>query len=263
MKRVFITLFATVSILCCQFQPAQAQKFEERQLRIGSKFISLKSPFSARNWENAVAEESGYQNAGNVVYIHVKQPAKHRVEMFYGFGFALPKENNIGDYYPISTGRSFHLNIGWRHYYRISYGLSLGTMFQYSGYTFHLKNQTRDFMDYTPKGDIYREYFRTDNIGTGFLQLIRIAPRLHIETGVYGDFAYSKRYKVKSRVDGKKENTKFRDGTRFNQFQAGAQMGLRWYGTTFYARYRFTNMLNATTMPAELPRWSLGVNFVM
>ena len=260
MKRLFITLFATVSILCSQFQPAQAQ---ERQLRIGSKFISLKSPFNARNWEDEATENS-YQNPGSVVYIHVNKPKTHRIEMFYGFGFALPAGNNTGgNYYPISTGRSFHMNIGWRHYYRISYGLSLGTMFQYSGYTFHMKNQTRDFMDYTPEGDIYREYFRTDNIGTGFLQLIRVARRLHIETGVYGDFAYSKRYKVKSIVDGKRENTKFRDGTRFNQFQAGAQMGLRWCGTTFYARYRFTNMLNATTMPAELPRWSLGVNFVM
>jgi hypothetical protein len=119
------------------------------------------------------------------------------------------------------------------------------------------------FMDKVPRGDIYREYFRTDNIGTGLTQRVRLFPRFWVEGTLYGDWAYSKRYKVKSRVDGSKEKEKYRDGVKFNPFGAGAQAGVRWSNTTLYARYRLTNFFNPDYIPQEVPRLSIGLCFTL
>ena len=258
MTRLFIALFATLSILCTQYQPAQAQEDERPMLRIGNRYIPLRAPhhvYDDRTYTPDVPEAPAAR--------HYRKVPRHFVETFIGFGFPIPSGNRNDEYFPIYSGSSFHMDFGIRQLYRVSSSYRVGTILQYTGYSYRLKNLTHTFMDYTPEGDIYREFFRTDNISAGFVQHFHVASKIYIEAIAFGEFAYSKRYKVKAIVDGKRENTKFRDGTRYNNFQVGAQIGLRCWGNTFYARYRFTNLLNTKTMPMELPRWSLGLNIAL
>jgi len=251
-------IFLSAALGLCASALAQENRTEPTRIRIGETIISLQSPLHVRPAE---------QDADTDINIFAPRTYRHRSypryseEMYIGFGFAVPTREE--SYQPVYSGSSFNLEIGFRYLYRPSQNYAIGTFLQYGCYSYRLQDASLTFLGDLPKGDIYREYFRTDNIGTGIIQRIGLFRRSSIETILYGDFAYSKRFIVKSRVDGQKTKDKHRDGTKFNPFGAGAQIGLRWSTTSLYARYRFTNFFNPDYISPELPRFSIGLCFTM
>jgi len=237
-------LLATTAL--CTTSWAQQGRTEPMRVRIGETILTLQAPLQLQS-----AKESATNN--------VKKYPRHSEGIYIGFGFAAPTRES--DYLPIHSGNSFNLEVGCRYLHHPSRYYTIGTFLQYSYYSYRMKEASMTFMGYMPNGNISREFFRTDNIGTGIIQRIRLLPRTQLEGIVYGDWAYSKRFVVKSRVDGNKEKSKYRDGTKFNPFGAGAQAGLRRNSTTVYARYRFTNFFNPDYISTEVPRLSIGISF--
>ena len=182
-----ILLSATLGL--CTAAIAQQNQTEPTRIRIGETIITLQSPFQFEQTER------------KSVPSYRKYP-RHREESYIGFGFALPTRE--AEYQPIHSGSSFNLEIGVRHLYFPSRNYAVGLLLQYSCYSYRMKEASMTFMGYVPEGRIYREFFRTDNIGTGVIQRARLFGRNSLEATVYGDFAYSKRFKVKSQVAGNK-----------------------------------------------------------
>ena len=245
------------ALALCSTALAQQNQTEPTRIRIGDNIISLQSPLKVQS-----ADLDSTKADINITYrTPTRTPKKYprRSEQIYiGFGFAVPTRES--DYQPIHSGNSFNLEVGKRYLYHPSKNYAIGTFLQYSCYSYRLKDASPSFIGSRPEGN-YREFFRTDNIGTGLIQRVQLSNRTSAEAIVYGDYAYSKRFIVKGHVDGKKVKDKYRDGTKFNPFGAGAQAGIKYQGTTLYARYRFTNFFNPDHITPEVPRFSIGLCF--
>ncbi|MCL1974435.1 MAG: hypothetical protein FWG54_06445 [Bacteroidetes bacterium] len=255
--RIKITLLSAVLSLCTAAF-AQQNQTEPTRIRIGETIITLQSPLRlyVAETDTTEADITLYRPK---TYSYEKKYPRYREESYIGFGFATPTHE--ATFMPIHSGNSFNFEIGLRHLYLPSRNYAIGLLLQYSCYSYRMKEASMAFMGYIPDGTIKREFFRTDNIGTGLYQRIRLFGHNSIETTVYGDFAYSKRFKVKSQVAGNKVKEKYRDSTKFNPFGAGVQIGLKHRNTTLYARYRLTNFFNPDYISPEVPRLSIGICF--
>jgi hypothetical protein len=146
---------------------------------------------------------------------------------------------------------------------------SIGTTFQYTYYNYKLDGVAEAGLirDDVP-GEVRKEYFRTDNIGTGLINRFYLFPLgkrapFTLDRGAYADFAFSKRYNVKTRENGKNEKYKYRDGDMFNPFNAGLYGALKKGKYSVYVRYRLTNLFNPDLMELQLPELSIGVQCVL
>jgi len=255
---MYKTTLLLMAIAFCSIASAQSQtQSEPTRIRIGETILTLQSPLRVQSapldsLESTIAIFTPKTQSGR------KYP-RYNEDLYIGFGFAVPLQGATR--MPVLSGNSFHLDIGYRYLYRPSKYYAIGTFLQYTCYSYRMKEAADLFMETIPAGEIYKECFRTDNLGTGIIQRIRILPHTQLEAIVYGDWAYSKRYVVKSRVNNHKEKTKYHDEMKFNPFGAGLQAGVKFRNTTLYARYRLTNFFNPDYVAPEVTRLSIGINF--
>lgn len=186
-------------------------------------------------------------------------------ESYIGFGLSLNTTEE--NYMPVYYGNSYNIEFGTRYLYRPVKHYAIGTLLQYTNNSFKLTPQAanNEFFP-TVGGEPYKQYFRTSSIGTGVFNRIYIAADTHpiyVDFGGYFDFAFSKRYKVKTLIDGEKVKYKFRDGSKFNPFAAGFYGGVGVKDAFLYLRYRMTNLFNQDFGVEELPRWSVGIQIKM
>ena len=249
------TILLLSAILLYTIASAQT---EPTKIRIGETILTLQSPLKVQSADQ--------DSSASVIGIFVpkspprKNYPRYGEELYIGFGFAVPVHSK--EVLPIhSSLNSFNLEVGYRYLYSPSRTYTIGTFIQYSCYSYRMKDASEMFMGTLAPGDISKEFFRTDNIGSGLVQRIRLFRRTQLEAIVYGDWAYSKRFVVKSTIDNHKEKTKYRDDLKFNPFGAGVQVGVTWRKTTLYGRYRFTNFFNHEYIPKEVTPLSIGVSF--
>ena len=249
------TLLLSATLSLCSVAVAQSQT----KVRIGETIVTLQSPLQVQP-----ADQDSIKTDYSIFTQKKSRSAsypRHTQSTYIGFGLAVPFHHS--DCFPILGGNSFNIEVGARYLYHPSRHYAIGTFLQYSCYSYRLKDASMTFIDHIPEGKIYKEFFRTDNIGTGIVQRVRLFSNTQLEAVVYGDYAYSKRYIVKSRVDGNKVKDKFRDQTKFNPFGAGLQAGIKYRITLLYARYRLTNFFNHDCIPHEVTRLSIGINYTL
>ena len=108
---------------------------------------------------------------------------------------------------------------------------------------------------------ISREIFKTDNIGIGVYNRFYISLRtpLYIDLGAWGDWAFSRQYKVKYYIGDYKEVDHYRDGEKFLPLQGGvyAAVGVNLF--SIYCKYRFTHWFSHSVLPMEPPRLQIGL----
>lgn len=254
---------AALSLLAASIVSPQ-EGLSQTVVKIGQAEIAIQSPISIRK-RDTLDHNCTYVFNDNKMKLNKPYP-RYYEEFFVGFGVAMPidKDKDLPVYY----GNSYSLEAGFRHIYRASKFYAVGTTFQYTFYNYKLKGaaQNKTFVENVP-GEIRREYFRTDNLGLGlfnrfYLSSIRNHP-LMLDLGGYADYSYSKRYKVKTIEDGNKEKHKYRDGSKFNPVQAGLYGAISNNSCSFFVRYRLTNLFNPDKVPAELPRFSIGIQLVV
>ncbi len=230
-------------------------------VRIGEAEFALRSPIkiSKDTTKKSYNNSYGHYNRGH----YPKRVVKNFTEFYAGLGFAMNTKEE--SYMPLYFGNSYNFEFGWRYMYKPSKSYAIGTFFQYSYYNYRLKDAAvNDAIVSGVPGDVQKEYFRTDNLGTGIINRIYLFPvgygkPVHIDFGGYVDYSFSKRYKVKTVINGDKDKIKYRDGSKFNPIQAGLHGAVGVGGVNVYVRYRLTNLFNQDFNIAELPRWTLGV----
>jgi hypothetical protein len=226
-------------------------------VKIGDLEFALKSPITiskdTNSKEQCFNHEKGYKTMFDEFYL----------------GFGLSVNTTEEQYLPVYYGNSYNLEFGWKYMYRPSKNYAIGTLLHYTSNTFKLTPEAIDGEFFQEVGgEPYKMYFRTDNIGTGIINRFYLysghkAKPVYIEFGGYADYLFSKRYKVKTVIDGDKEKYKFRDGSKFNPFEAGLQGGIGLRGIQIYAKYRMTDYFSSNYAIPEVPRWTLGVQFTM
>lgn len=260
MKKIKVLVLISFLIVTASFSLSA-----QRVLKIGDKEIKLQSPIKlqSREYDDVlIIRDTVYEKV--IVEKMVTQKPKQRrysryIDEFYvSLGWALNTTEQ--PYLPIYYGNSYDLNIGTKQLYRPIGLWAIGTFIQYSSYSYKLRDAAaQDFFLVNVPGVPYKEYFRTDNIGAGVITRIYYSRNNYIEAGAYGDFAFSKRYVVKTHVGGDKEKIKYRDGSKFNAFNAGVIGTFNFGLFSIYGKYRLTNFFTPELDLVEPARWSLGV----
>lgn len=204
----------------------------------------------------SIGEYDLYIGGQAETYANIFKPHVY-YEKFFGFGFATPIGNE--KVLPIYYGNSFNLEIGKSAYYRASKFYSIGTMCKWNTYSYKLKNEGKDTFGLGVATTEGRHFFRTDNIGTGIINRFHFSRCVYMDLTLWGDLVYSKRLKIKYKGDDGKKKWKYRDGSKFNPFAAGLQIGIGYYNYSFYLRYRLTNCFNKDLGVLEPTRYSIGI----
>ena len=234
----------------------------QRVLKIGEKEIKLQSPVTLQERERdeiLIIRDTIYEKV--IVEKRVPQKSyysKYIDEFYIGLGWAIRTTEQ--PYLPIFYGNSYDLNIGFKNLYRPVGLWAIGTTVQYSSYSYKLRDAAaNDFFRVNVPGIVNKEYFRTSNIGVGVITRLYYSRKNYIEAGAYGDYAFSKRYVVKTHISGRGDKIKYRDGSKFNAFNAGV-VGLVNFGTfSVYGKYRLTNFFAPELDLLEPARWSIGL----
>jgi hypothetical protein len=187
----------------------------------------------------------------------------HTSEMYMGFGLAVNDARE--DYMPLFYGSSYDIQIGVRDIYRNSGNtMAIGSFACLSMYSYKLD---RAYF-YNPlvadvPGDVSKEYYRSSNITAGIFARLYLNRAIYMDLGPYGEYGYSRRYKIKTTIAGQDDidKVKYRDGRRFNPVNAGLQCSLGFSKMSVYAKYRLTNYFNPDKIEKELPRLHVGVMF--
>lgn len=252
----------------------------QKVVKIGDTEVVVQSPLkikSDRNRTDSVIVKSDtitYSSGETVIiktvssnkyYNYKRKPRRHITQFYAGLGFATPigSENAL----PIYYGNSFNLELGVRYLYRPAKAYAIGTFLQYSCYSYKLKPNGQDLFDLGIATTAGKHYYRTDNLGTGIINRFFLFPysrsrQLYIDLGAYGDYSYSKRVKIKDESSGNKEKYKYRDGSKFNPFEAGVFAAIGYDWISVYGRYRLTNCFNQNEVDVYDPtRLSIGIQF--
>ena len=110
--------------------------------------------------------------------------------------------------------------------------------------------------------NIYREIFKTDNIGLGIHNrffLSRSYSSVFIDIGAYGDWAFSRQYKIRYYSGESKEADHYRDGGKFLPLQGGVYGAVGMGAFSLYCKYRFTHLFDHSELPMEPPRLQIGL----
>lgn len=248
--------------------------FAQKVIKIGETEFTIQSPFKVITQEKSANDFTTLKkdtiiNNSELILVQTYSKPKsfrHNITEFYiGLGFATPIGSNNA--LPVYYGNSFNLEIGFKYLYRPAKGYAIGTFIQYSCYSYKLKNNNQDLFDLGIATTSGRQYYRTDNLGTGIINRFYLFPQsrtrqVYIDLGAYGDYSYSKRVKIKDKTSGGKQKYKYRDGSKFNPFQAGvfAAIGYNWISV--YGKYRLTNCFNHNEVDVADPtRLSIGIQF--
>lgn len=243
--------------------------YAQKTVKIGDTEYIFRSPL--KKVSSVVRDSCGervriYRTTGE--YPDYKKDYERYINtFFFGVGLAIPAGGQI---MPVYYGNSFNFEVGFKFLYRPARWYGIGTLFQYSAYSYKLRPEGKDIFDLGVATTNGIHYFRTDNIGTGFLNRFYLFPAgkfasddmAFVELGAWGDFSYSKRVKIKDFSSGHKEKFKYRDGSKFNPFEAGVQGGVGYKCVYIYCKYRITNCFNRKTLDVpEVPRFSVGVQY--
>lgn len=238
--------------------------YAQKKLKIGDTEYVFQMPFKISSEPNDTMQikksELDYSNSKK------KRYQRFVNDFFVGIGFMCPLGNN--NYQPIYYGNSFNFEFGWKFLYRPARWYGIGTLLQYSAYSYKIKTGGKDVFDLGVATVNGRHYYRTDNIGTGIINRFYLFPskgyyaqnKVFIELGAWGDYSYSKRLKIKDYSDGGKSKYKYRDGSKFNPFQAGVQGGIGYKAFYLYSKYRLTDSFNHREVNVdEVERFSIGL----
>ena len=247
-----ICLFYVAFLVFMLVRPAVAQS--QRVVKIGEAEISIQSPISVKKADQSDNNE-----------IKSKYPRRYS-ETYFGMGSVIPveRDSRIDMHY----GRINSLELGTNYFYRPAAGYAIGALVQYTYYNYKLRDAAANdvIMEGVP-GEVRKEYFRTDNIGTGLVNRFYFFPGkktpFMLDIGGYVDFAFSKRYNVKTIENGDREKYKYRDGSMFNPIQAGIYGAVTVDEYSVFVRYRATNLFNPDKIAMELPEWTIGVRFIL
>lgn len=235
----------------------------QRVIKIGQAEISVQSPITVKKQDSIeISAHSSIIVLGKKE-VKPKYPRRYN-DFFFGLGIAIPV--NRGDYMDIDYGRINTIELGYKYFYKPSKGYAIGTTFQYTYYNYRLRDAAlNNLIVQDVPGVVKKEYFRSDNIGTGLINRFYLFPMKRnpfmLDLGGYVDFSFSKRYNVKSEVGGKINKYKYRDGSKFNPLQAGLYGAITKGDYSLYVRYRLTNMFNPLEIQPELPKLSVGIQF--
>lgn len=261
MKRVLYVIIAISIALTVMPEKAGAQK----KLKIGGTEIVLQSPLKFEkdipvDTSEVVVTVEVVDKAGKVekTTTRKKYPNYRRyyTDFYYGMGLATNASFGGEKYYPsVQYGNSMDIMTGLKFFYRPARWYAVGTQIQYSFYSYRIDGAAQaGFIGEDVPGIIQAEYFRSDNIGTAWLNRFIIHRRFFIELGVYGDYSVSKRFMLKTN-EGK---VKYRDAKRFTPLQAGLQASINVGCFSLYTKYRLTDMFNHEYISCEPPRLNVG-----
>lgn len=242
--------------------------YAQKTVKIGDTEYTFRAPF--QKVSSVVRDSSGkavriYRGTEGVN--SKKNYEKYVNTFFVGVGFAFPAGGQI---MPVSYGNSFNFEVGCKFVYRPARWYGIGTLLQYSAYSYKLKPEGKDIFDLGVATTSGTHYYRTDNIGTGIINRFYLFPArkfasddmVFIELGAWGDYSYSKRLKIKDFSSGHKEKFKYRDGSKFNPFEAGVQGGIGYKCVYISCKYRITNCFNQKELNVmEVPRFSVGIQY--
>jgi hypothetical protein len=167
---------------------------------------------------------------------------------------------------PIYYGNSYEIQVGFRDVYRK--GRSSFAAGSYINLSFDSYKLDKAYL-HNPLvvsydiGTIHKEYYRSSNFTAGLFARFYLNEALFLDLGPYGEYAYNKKYKVFITLlgDSGESKIKYRDGRRFNPFNAGLQCSLGFNGFSVYAKYRITNCFNHDNIELEVPRLNIGIQF--
>lgn len=248
-KYIYLTTFA---LILSYIHPNQS--IAQSVLKLGKTTIQIQSPIKVENKADSILEFS----------CKTTNPKKFRprtnTEFYVGMGFATRTENNT---LPIYYGDSYNLDIGLKYIYRPARWYALGSLFQFGFNNYKTDGLAKDgTLTGTPiEKNIYKEYYRTNNLGIGIFNRFYLVSNRHsslfIDIGAYGDWAYSKRVRLKT-SEGK---DKLRDGRRFNPLQGGLYGAVGYGCVLIFAKYRLSNYFNPSKIPQEFDRLNIGLQF--
>lgn len=242
--------------------------YAQKVIKIGDTEYTFRSPFkiqSATRTDSLGNSDGNREPSDRYDKNTTRKRTRYIDDFVFGIGFMCPIGGQAAQ--PVYFGNSFNLDIGWKFLYLPTSWYGIGGLVQYSAYSYKLKTDGKDLFNLGVATTNGTHYYRTDNIGTGIINRFYLFParkhydnKVFIELGAWGDFSYSKRLKIKDFSSGYKEKFKYRDGNKFNPFQAGVQGGIGYGHLYLYCKYRLTNAFNHQTVQVdEVPRFSIGI----
>lgn len=257
--KYFTIAFAFIITTICVSNRAYAQ----RTIKIGQAEISVQSPITVKKQDTLVVSLHDSVNKADNKRAKPSYPRKYN-DFFFGLGTVIPADRE--NYMDMHYGRINTLEVGYKYFYKLSRRYALGTTFQYTYYNYKLKDAAQNnLIVQNVPGEVKKEYFRSDNIGTGLINRFYLFPIKRnpfiLDLGGYVDFAFSKRYNVKTIENGRTHKYKYRDGSKFNPLHAGLYGAITKGDYSLYVRYRLTNLFNPLELEPALPKLSVGVQF--
>ncbi len=204
-----------------------------------------------------------------------KKPFKkvHDSDGLFGIGFVLP--DNGSGYYTTLGGSSLSLDFGMMHRYHLAPRFALLGTYHYTYYNYKLRGAAADSIfakevigKTYANNEIEKQVFRSHNLAIGgAMRFYLVKPKgsrydkdgIYLDLGVQGDLAFSKYYKL---VPHEEKNRKRRNGYAFNPLTASAIARIGWDDFAIFARYRFTDAFNQKALPLDLPRVTIGIQFL-
>ena len=210
-----------------------------------------------------------------------RNPYRYRtIASIAGLGFVVPDNSQ----YKAMGGSSFNLDAGALRKYNLSRRFAMGGTLHYSFYNYRLRGTNEEPFFNTvllgdrdiARSDINKQVFRSHNISPGVFSRFYLKPPenhrrddgFYIDLGLQGDLAFSKYYILKH-PNGDKD--KFRNNDVFNTLGASAVARIGWKpswtsgnsnSSAIYFRYRLTNAFNQSVLPMDIPKFTIGINFI-
>lgn len=263
MKRDNIKYFTTALIFCFAVVSVSNRAYAQRVIKIGQAEISVQPPITVKKQDSLHYSWSEPYDKADKKLAKPRYPRKYS-DFFFGLGTIIPTDRE--SYIDMQYGRINTIEMGYKYFYKFSRRYALGTTFQYTYYNYKLNNAAQNnLIVQDVQGEVKKEYFRTDNIGTGLINRFYLFPLKRnpfmLDLGAYVDFSFSKRYNVKTLERGKTRKYKYRDASKFNPLQAGLYGAITKGDYSLYLRYRLTNLFNPLELEPELPELSIGIQF--
>lgn len=251
MKRIMFASVCTAGLLLFTVSQAAAQA----DIEIGKTTIRLQSPVRVYTQNSAEKPETVRVRSGSRV--------SEYMDVFFGFSFPVDGcSYEPTPLMPVKYGNSFEITFGIKQWFQAGH-YAFGISLQYSHYDYRGKGlATSGLITQYPAGTmVNREIFKTDNIGIGLYHRFYLSLRseVYLDLGAYGDWAFSRQYKVKYFLGDSKGVDHYRDGDKFPSLQGGVYAALGMNIVSVYCKYRFTDMFNHSVLPMEPPRLSIGL----
>ena len=230
-------------------------------INLGKTKVELQSPLKIKKEDDRLYSEPQVINYGEKGEKKKKWHKYEYTTMIVGFGFPIRTEQGT---MPIFYGNSYYLDLGLRQIWRVASHYSLTASAKYTFYNYRTFGITESgkIISIPEEYDIKKEFFRTDNLGADLgnrIYLNTSGTDIFIDFGVYGEWAFSRRMKVKSTLNGNRQKNKMKDGNLFCPLQGGVYGGIGIGSFIITGKYKLTNSFNHDRYAMEPDRLSLGV----